>query len=201
MARGSSRSRRTSRDQPSVAASAVRDPSATGQRRAMRRIGREYSQGHALRHNIDLGCYVADPEVAMREAARALTSPVSVQRRPLCWRSMASARLRWSMGGPAGTLLWAGTADSELSAGLGTPLDVWRGERRLARRALAQPRRCGQAASSARVCVKTRVPAASCLGSEYSAGLWLIPLRQGTKIIPVGHTGTTNCASWNAPEG
>src|SRR5579863_8569324 len=56
-------------------------------------------------------------------------------------------------------------------------------------------------ASSTSVWVSTRVPAASCPGSEYSAGLWLIPLRHGTKIIPVGQTGTTNCASWNAPDG
>src|SRR5215469_2852537 len=56
-------------------------------------------------------------------------------------------------------------------------------------------------ARSSTVWVSTRVPAASCAGSEYSAGLWLMPLRHGTKIMPVGHTGTTNCASWNAPEG
>ena len=47
-------------------------------------------------------------------------------------------------------------------------------------------------ARSISVCVSTRVPAANWAGSEYSAGLWLMPLRQGTKIIPVGHIGTTN---------
>ena len=35
----------------------------------------------------------------------------------------------------------------------------------------------------------------------YSAGLWLMPLRLGTKIMPVGQSGTMNCASWKAPEG
>jgi hypothetical protein len=47
----------------------------------------------------------------------------------------------------------------------------------------------------------TRVPFASCSAEEYSAGLWLIPRRLGTKTIPLGQSGTMNCASWKAPDG
>ncbi len=55
-------------------------------------------------------------------------------------------------------------------------------------RASPWPSRSSEAAS-------TRTPAASCSGEEYSAGLWLMPLWLGTKIMPVGQTGTMNCAS------
>ena len=66
---------------------------------------------------------------------------------------------------------------------------------------VAAARRAQLAASSASTCASTRVPFANCAGSEYSAGLWLMPLRLGTKIMPVGQSGTMNCASWKAPEG
>ena len=89
-------------------------------------------------------------------------------------------------------------ADRGLPAHLGAAFDIGCGMRVMERRAVAAIRRRGwrvrrripgstrrhAPASSVSVCVSTRVPAANARGSEYSAGLWLIPLRHGTKIIP-----------------
>jgi hypothetical protein len=56
-------------------------------------------------------------------------------------------------------------------------------------------------ASSTRVAASTRAPAARSSGLAYSAGLWLMPLAQGTKIMPAGASSARKLASWKAPEG
>ncbi len=103
------------------------------------------------------------------------------------------------MVGPIGRSIRQGAADRP-ARDTGRSSGYWSGwsiaGHQAAERARALP---APAAASARA--STRAPSASCAGSAYSAGLWLIPPRQGTNSIPVGQTGTTNCASWKAPEG
>src|SRR5882672_8123776 len=57
-----------------------------------------------------------------------------------------------------------------------------------------------QAVNSSSVCSNTSAPAARCAGSVCSAGLWLMPLTDGTKIIAVGQMRAIICASCPAPD-
>ncbi|MEJ7721092.1 MAG: hypothetical protein WKF58_11860 [Ilumatobacteraceae bacterium] len=47
----------------------------------------------------------------------------------------------------------------------------------------------------------TLAPAAMSPGAVCSAGLWLMPSTEGTKIIPEGQILAIICASWPAPAG
>ncbi len=52
----------------------------------------------------------------------------------------------------------------------------------------AKPNNARYRASCQMTLASTFAPAAICAGSAHSAGLCEMPPRQGTKIIPVGHT-------------
>ena len=51
------------------------------------------------------------------------------------------------------------------------------------------------------VSLSSCVPAIKSLSSVCSAGLWLMPSKLGTKIMPVGQIRAIIWASWPAPEG
>ena len=51
------------------------------------------------------------------------------------------------------------------------------------------------------VCSNTFAPFSMSCGRENSLGEWLMPLMEGTKIIPTGPMRAISCASWPAPLG
>jgi len=53
----------------------------------------------------------------------------------------------------------------------------------------------GVLAKQSSVASRTRAPAARSPGTAFSAGLWLMPRSQGTKIMPVGQISVMKRAS------
>jgi len=60
---------------------------------------------------------------------------------------------------------------------------------------------CTGSASCRTVRHKTSAPSPQSSGELYSAGLWLTPSRERTKIIPTGQRSTSCMQSWPAPLG